>query len=104
MVYWHAKSKEKLRMQTTQTRNTEVAIWKRLFEQLNPWLSREAARAILGLEFPPQDKARMHELADRARRGELSPEVQREANSYGFVGSLLSILKSKARQVLKSAR
>ncbi len=88
-------------MQTMQPRKNEVAIWARLFDQEKPKLSPDAARAILELEFPQEDRERMHELAAKARGGELSPEEQEEADSYGFVGSLLSIPKSKTRQALK---
>ena len=88
-------------MQTMQPRKNEVANWARLFDQEKPKLSTQAARAFLELEFPPEDKERMHELAAKARGGKLSSEEQEEADSYGFVGSLLSILKSKARQALK---
>lgn len=43
----------------------------------------------------------MRELAARARAGTLTAEEQAEIDTYGRVGSLLSILKSKARRSLK---
>jgi hypothetical protein len=66
-------------------------------------LSLEAARAILRLEFAPEDEARMHELAAKARDGALSSAEQEEVRNYERVGNLLALLKSKSRQRLKKA-
>jgi hypothetical protein len=41
-------------------------------------------------------------LAERARKGSLTAEEVAELDSYLHVGSLLSILQSKARRLLKS--
>jgi len=67
-----------------------------------PHFSPEAAQGILALDFSQEDKDRMRELAAKARQGTLVPEEQEEIDSYGRVGSLLSIMKSKARQALKN--
>ena len=67
-------------------------------------LSPEAAQAILAIGFSQTDKDRMLELAVRARAGILTPEEQDEVVGYGRVGSLISILKSTARQLLKVGR
>ena len=64
-------------------------------------LSPRTARAILGLSFPKNDVARMHELSAKARAGTLTPEEDAQMDNFERVGSILSILKSKARQVLK---
>jgi hypothetical protein len=79
---------------------TEAEIWMRILhpdEELSP----RVARAILGLSFPKNDIGRMHELSAKARAGTLTPEEDAEMDSFERVGSILSILKSKARQVLK---
>jgi hypothetical protein len=89
-------------MQTAVLKNRQVTIWARLLERDMPKLSRAAAQSLLTLEFPPEDRERMHELAARARAGSLSAAELEEAEDYAFVGSLLSILKSKARRVLKT--
>jgi hypothetical protein len=66
-------------------------------------LSVAAARTILHLEFPAEDKERMHELAAKARDGSLTAAEQEEIRNYERVGNLLALMKSKARQRLKSA-
>jgi hypothetical protein len=63
----------------------------------------EAARALLRLDFAPEDKERMHELAAKARDGSLTPTEQEEIGIYERVGNLLALMKSKARQRLKKA-
>lgn len=84
-------------MQTSDTTLRESAIWTRLLASVDTLLSPEAAQAILKIEFPKSDKDRMRELADKARRGALSPLDQEEIDTYGRIGSFLSILQSKAR-------
>jgi hypothetical protein len=64
-------------------------------------LSPEAARYILTLRFPPPDVGRMRELAEKARRGTLTPEEGLELDIYERVGYALSLMKSKARRALK---
>ena len=82
---------------------TEVEVWLRILhpeEQLPP----RVARAILGFTFPKNDVNRMRELSAKAREGALTPEEDAEMDNFERVGSLLSTLKSKARQVLKRSR
>ena len=79
---------------------TEAEIWMRILhpdEEMPP----QVARAILELSFPPEETARMHELSAKARAGTLTPEEDEEMDNLERVGSVLSTLKSKARQVLK---
>jgi hypothetical protein len=79
---------------------TEAEVWLRILhpdEELSP----PVARAILGLSFPKNDINRMHELSAKARAGTLTPQEDAEMDNFERVGSILSTLKSKARQVLK---
>ena len=79
---------------------TEAEIWMRILhpdEELSP----RVARAILRLSFPNKDINRMHELSAKARAGTLTPEEDAEMDNFERAGSILSTLKSKARQVLK---
>ena len=79
---------------------TEAEIWLRILhpdEELSP----RVARAILGISFPKNDISRMHELSAKARAGTLTPEEDAEMDNLERVGSILSTLKSKARQILK---
>ncbi|REK05426.1 MAG: hypothetical protein DWQ37_23175 [Planctomycetota bacterium] len=80
--------------------SSEMAIFERLVWPSEPPLSEEAARSLLAVEFGSTDAERMHVLAEKARRGTLTPEEQREADNYERVGHYLAILQSKARIAL----
>ena len=86
---------------TTATRdNTEAAIWERVIHPQGK-MSVAAARQILQLEFSDEERARMHELAVKNQAGRLTQEESSELDNYMRVGSMLSVLQSRARQVLK---
>jgi len=79
---------------------TEAEVWLHILhpeEELSP----RVARVLLGLSFPKTDVTRMHDLSAKARAGTLTPQEDAEMDTFERVGSILSILKSKARQVLK---
>jgi hypothetical protein len=82
---------------------TETEIWLRILHPDEP-LSPPVARAILGLSFPETDVGRMHELSAKARAGTLTPAEDAEMDEFERVGSILSTLKSKARQLLRRSR
>jgi len=89
-------------MPTSRTMSaTEGAIWSRLLQAERQSLSLAAARSLLRLEFAPEDKARMRELAAGAREGSLTAEEQEAIRNYERVGNLLALMKSRARQRLK---
>jgi hypothetical protein len=79
----------------------EAAILTRIAGPDEPALSAAAAKGILTLGFSVADKDRMHTLAAKAREGTLTADEQTEVEAYSRVGSLLGILKSKARRALK---
>ena len=79
---------------------TEAEVWLRILHP-DEDLSPRAARAILGLSFPQTDVSRMRKLSAKARAGTLTPEEDTEMDNFERAGSILSTLKSKARQVLK---
>jgi hypothetical protein len=89
-------------MQNKQPPFAEGAIWGRLLWPGGKMLSVQAARSILRLEFTREDTARMHELAAKARDGELTSAEQDEIRTYERVGNLLALMQSKARQRLKA--
>jgi hypothetical protein len=74
-----------------------LRVWER--QKLTPTL----ARHVLRLDFSPEDKARMHDLATRNQAGEISPAELQELDAHIRVGTLLSILQSRARKLLKNA-
>jgi hypothetical protein len=86
-------------MQTTGV--TEGAIWSRVLQPGKTALSLDVARSLLRLDFPPEDKERMHALAAKARDGSLSAAEQEEIRNYERVGNLLALMKAKARQRLE---
>ena len=88
-------------MHTTAMANNDVTIFGRLVGSSDAALTRSAARYLLALDFRPQDRQRMHELARKAQEGTLTPEEEIEIDSYERVGHLLSIWKSKARRALR---
>jgi hypothetical protein len=59
------------------------------------------ARYVLTLGFSDHDKARMHELAVRNQGDALSAAESEELFAYAKAGTLLSLLKSRARRALK---
>jgi len=60
------------------------------------------AKYLLSIDFEESDLERMNLLAERAREGSLTPQETAELDSYLHVGSLLSIVQSKARRLLRS--
>jgi hypothetical protein len=78
---------------------SEADIWERIIHPRGP-MSKQAARRMLDLGFTDEDRARMHDLAARNRRGELSDDDEAELDHFCRVGTLLSILKTRARRVL----
>jgi hypothetical protein len=88
-------------MKKAQVASSEAAIWERLLQPAGQTLSLVVARALLRLDFSPEDKDHMHELAAKAREGSLTPAEHEAIRSYERVGNLLALMKSKARQRLK---
>jgi hypothetical protein len=93
-------------MPTTHTTNghaapSEVAILARVLGNEEGGRPPDMARYVLTLGFGDRDKARMHDLAVRNQAGALTDAERDELFAYAKAGTLLSILKSKARRALK---
>ena len=82
----------------------EMSILRRVVDPEQPFLSIEAATAILRLDFSPADRKRMNELAAENRAGRLSSAEADELNNYIRVGQTLGILQSKARRTLNGPK
>jgi len=80
--------------------SNEMAILRRVVDPEQPFLSPDAAAAILRLDFGAADRERMNRLAAKNRAGALTPAEDGELASYVRVGQALGILKSKARRSL----
>lgn len=79
---------------------SEITILARVFANEHGQLTPRLARYLLNLGFSAGDKARMHDLTSRNQNDELSPSEKQELFAYAKAGTLLSILKSKARRAL----
>jgi hypothetical protein len=60
---------------------TAPAIWGRIAKPDQATLTPELARAILKLDFDPEDQRRVDELSAKARKGTLTPEEGRRSTS-----------------------
>ena len=63
-------------------------------------LPKDRARKILGLGFPDEVQARMHQLAVKNQESQLTAEETEELDNCIKAGDLLAILQSKARKSL----
>lgn len=83
------------------TPNTEAAILGRILHAGERDLTPQAARYLLSMKLPSGDEDRVNELSAKAREGSLTEAEAQELDSYLHIGSLLAVLQSKARRVLK---
>lgn len=79
----------------------QSAILERVIEPNRGDLSPDVAKYILKLDFPPQDHARYHLLAEKAQEGGLTDQEQAELDDYLSVNAFLAIVQSKARVSLR---
>jgi hypothetical protein len=79
---------------------SKAVIWERAvhFERE---LSPASAKALLQVRFAPSEHRRMNTLLEKSRTRKLAPKEEQALDTYELLGSLLGILHSKARQVLK---
>lgn len=82
---------------------TAAAIWGRIVKPEAATLTPELARAILKLDFDPEDRRRVDELSEKAREGTLTESDRAELEEYIRVNNELGVLQSKARLSLKRA-
>lgn len=88
-------------MASSPSNEFEVAILARILGNDQDVLPIDMARYLLSLGFNSRDKERMHALAVRNQEDALSASERKELLAYAKTGTVLSILKSKARRVLK---
>ena len=82
--------------------NTEAAILARIIIQSDETeLSPEAARYLLSMKLPSSDEDQVNELSAKARASSLTEADTQELDSYVHIGSLLAVMQSKARRLLK---
>jgi hypothetical protein len=78
----------------------DADIFLRLWD--GPQLTRPLARHLLKLSFAAADEERMRELADKNREGQITPAELDQLDQYVRVGTVLSILQSRARKLLRA--
>ena len=83
------------------TTATAGDIWGRLIQPSSGTFPQAAAREILALGFTDDDKARMHDLAQKNGAGKLTPSEKEELETYILVADVLALLHAKARRSLK---
>lgn len=72
----------------------------RYLDPLTEVLSPQVARRILDLQADPEDAARVEELGQKADAGTLTEAERDEYRALADAGTLVALLKAKARQAL----
>src|SRR5665213_1037522 len=85
------------------TQNTEAAILARVIEADETEITPDVARYLLSMQLPDADRDRVDELSARARVGLLTDAEVAEIDSYLHIGSLLGVMQSRARRLLKKS-
>lgn len=80
----------------------EAAILARILGDADGALSPAIARYLLDRGFGESDKARMHDLAVRNQADALTADEKAELFAYAKAGTVLAILKSRARRVIRA--
>ena len=81
--------------------SSDAEIFSRVVSPDRPDLTEDVAKTFLTFSFTNEDRARMSELAEKARQGTLSPQEVRLIDSYIRMGNLVSLIKAKARLSLE---
>jgi hypothetical protein len=84
-------------MASASTDITEADILSEVIAPDQPTLPEASARSILSLRFNEQAIARMNDLAEKNRRGELSESERGLLQKYQLVGNFLNLIQAKAR-------
>jgi hypothetical protein len=83
---------------------TEAAIWELIVRPHFGEMTPETAETILTFSIPETECVRMKELLAKAKAGDLSREEALDLDEYERAGNMLSILKAKARRILKTKK
>ncbi len=74
----------------------------RVLAPLGECLTPESARRLSALRADPDVQARIEELAEHANEGQLTAEESEEYDVAVRAGTILAIMKAKARRLLAS--
>jgi hypothetical protein len=81
--------------------NTEAAILARVIEADENEITPDVARYLLSMHLRDADRDRVDELSAKARSGSLTDAEEVELDSCLHVGSLLGVMQSRARRLLR---
>ena len=87
-------------MSTTSASISDLDILTDVISPDQPDLSPESAQALLSLKFRPRAVERLNELAEKNRKGLLTPVEHADLERYLMVGNFLNLLQAKARKTL----
>ncbi len=82
-------------------RTTELNIWEMILRPRFGEMTAATARSILELSIPEAELARMKTLLAKAKAGSITREEILDLDEYERAGNMLSILKAKAKRVLR---
>jgi hypothetical protein len=85
---------------TSRPHEDEVTILARVIARDDHPIAPEIASYLLALDFDKADKARMHDLTLRNQDDDLSEDEKIELRAFARAGTLMSLLKSRARRAL----
>ena len=74
-----------------------------LFDPAHPSFTPEGVKRLLELRTSDEEEQQMEALAGKANEGLLTPEEHRQYESWVRAGTLMSMLKAKARLYLKQS-
>lgn len=80
---------------------TAASILDKIFEPLVDVMTPETAARLVEMRADDDVQRRIDELADKCTEGELSEEEREEYDAYIQAIDFISIMQSKARQVLQ---
>lgn len=72
----------------------------RYFEPMTQVLTPEVAQQLANLQPDPEVAARVAELGEKSDAGTLTEEERVEYKTYADAGTLISLIKAKARRFL----
>lgn len=75
----------------------------RLLDPVSRCLTPDVAQALVNLRADPSIQARLDELADKNTENRLTPDEREQYDLYLSAISVITVLQSKARMILKAA-
>jgi hypothetical protein len=79
---------------------SETSVLERMLDPVGRALNGEAARELVNLRADPEVQARVAELAAKCNEGDLTPDERAEYERYVAAGSVIAVLRAKARLAL----